>query len=361
MNELKRVYLFGAGFSKPAGLPLATELLAPLLERLNVEEIQDWLRPLQRRLDWLRGQDGSQGSAALNIEEVFHLAHFDIEVLRLQHHLSSVGRGDGPGTAWNGAETIDGWLYNLEEALRDEICIRQSAADMTPISRWAESVGCQDVVLTFNYDTLVEQAIASVGKSWNHTVGASPETGVRVCKLHGSIDWIVAHRNHDFGKCELLFDKQNVNRRNGNTGYVEDDYVLWRCRSIDQLQKWIDNRYLQYVPESAMPARVGIAGLGAYKPLHEIPGLGRVWANGMRSLYEAGKCIVVGFSMSDFDAMAKMQLANVAMIRAQEQNPLEVVVVDPYISDEGKARFRSVFRTVEFVDEAHESFNWDSI
>jgi len=37
-----------------------------------------------------------------------------------------------------------------------------------PINRWAESVDVHDSVLTFNYDTLVERALAGAGKTWNH-------------------------------------------------------------------------------------------------------------------------------------------------------------------------------------------------
>ncbi len=59
----KRVFILGAGFSKQAGMPLATEL-TPLLRRkfeeYNHEEALAWLASLDERINWLnRAGDGT--------------------------------------------------------------------------------------------------------------------------------------------------------------------------------------------------------------------------------------------------------------------------------------------------------------
>lgn len=102
-------------------MPLATELLPLLSQRLEVAEMQEWLDGLRDRLAWLAGCDEKAGESSLNIEQVFHIAHFDIEAHRLRQHLAPVGRWDGPGTPWNAAESIVAWLSHLEDALRDVI------------------------------------------------------------------------------------------------------------------------------------------------------------------------------------------------------------------------------------------------
>ena len=99
-----------------------------------------------------------------------------------------VGRGDGPGTPWNQAEVVAAWLSYLEDALRDVILKKDNESDLTPITRWAQAVNERDVMLTFNYDTLVERSLAGLGKAWNHGTGCENDSGVPVCKLHGSID-----------------------------------------------------------------------------------------------------------------------------------------------------------------------------
>jgi hypothetical protein len=192
-------------------------------------------------------------------------------------------------------------------------------------------------------------------------MGRDSDNGMPVYKLHGSMDWIVAHREESFSKCDLLFDKKNANRSDGKTGHVEDDYRLWRCRTLEQLHNWIEGRDLQMVADGASPRTVGIAGLGAYKELHRIPGLGHVWAHGMRALYQADVAVVVGFSMSDFDAMAQMQFAEVARARARESRPLRVMVVDPFVDQAVKERFQRVFRSVDFITKRHEDFDWSNV
>jgi len=358
MAHPKRVFILGAGFSKAAGMPLATELLPSLVQKLQLGEMRDWLAGMSQRLAWLNGSAHETDSFKLNIEQVFHYAHFDIEVHRLRQHLAPVGRIDGPGTSWNVAESIEAWLSYLEDALRDVILEEEGRANPAPIVRWAETVDASDSVVTFNYDTLVERALSEVGNTWNHATGRESDLGIAVFKLHGSIDWIVAHRSECLSKLDLLFDKQNANRSDQNTGHVEDDCRLWRCRTPDQLQEWLSGRDLQLVCEDASPRTVGIAGLGTYKQLHQIPGLGRVWTRGMRALYEADRAIVVGFSMSDFDAMAQMQFAEVARKRQDESRPLNVTAIDPFASETTKDRFRRVFRTVDFVSSHHETVDW---
>lgn len=364
MTNSTRVFILGAGFSKPAGMPLPTEVLPLIAEELKLDENDDmrtWLDDLRERLVWLSEAEGQADSFAMNVEEVFHYAHFDIEAHRLSQQLEHVGRGDGPETEWNNGESIVASLLCLEEALRDVILKRDNASDLAPIKRWAEGVREGDAILTFNYDTLAERALAALNRPWNHGIESRGDNGVSIFKLHGSIDWIVAHRSESFSKLDLLFDKPNANRLQRDTGSVEDDYRLWRFRSREVQSEWIEGRDLQWVPSSAAPRTIGIAGLGAYKELHRVPGLGPVWVRGMRALYKADLAVVVGFSMSDFDRMAQMQFAEVARARRSEGRPLPLIVIDPFAKEAAKDRFRRVFRFVEFVEKNHETVDWTSL
>ena len=162
----------------------------------------------------------------------------------------------------------------LERDLCDVIIEKEVQAELAPILRWAKTIDPGDSVVTFNYDTLVERGLSEAGKAWNHGTGCESDAGIAVYKLHGSIDWIVAHRSESFSNLDLLFDKENANRSDQNTGHVEDDCRLWRCQTPEQLREWVSGRDLQLVREDASPKTVGIAGLGAYKQLHQIPGLG---------------------------------------------------------------------------------------
>lgn len=360
MMPQKRVFILGAGFSKPANMPLATELLECLKLRLT-NEAREWLNGLTRRVAWLnrppsRKSKSPRHDFSVNIEELFDIAPFDIEAFRLKQHFCKVGREHGSSTPWNTSTRIANHLRQLEDALRDEICERECNANLEPVLKWSNQLTPNDTVLTFNYDTLVERSLNN--KPLQHHFGTNPDTnGLTVCKLHGSIDWIVAHRLTELSpdKFELIFDKPNINRRDGDrdTGHIEEDQRLWRCRTPEALTEWIEGRDLQWVSNGETTREVGIAGLGRHKPLHNIPGLGQIWATGMRALAEADFAVVVGFSMSEFDKMAQIQFAEV--VKDRLTRPLRVAVVDPYIDEFGKRRFRRVFGKMDFVMKPHQS------
>lgn len=360
MSDFKRVFVLGAGFSKSAGMPLATELLPLLVEKVEIDRMAAWLKGFCDRLKWLDGT----GLLDFNIEQVFHNAQSDIEVWLLRQHLSSFGRYDGE-TPHVRSEEIANWLGWLEYFLQDVISECDVKADLSPLTRWADVVDESDAVLTFNYDTLTERSLSAVGKGWSHGFELENRSGIPVFKLHGSIDWMVADRREPFSNLQLLFDKKNHNHSGEVTGFTEEDYRLWRWKSPKKRENWIRCRYLQGLPEGADPRTVGIAGLGQYKPLHRIPGLGVSWTGGMRALYLSDLAVIVGFAMSDFDAFAQLQFAEVARARHKKKRPLRVLVIDPGLDKDEpmKKRFQSVFRdvNVRFEVRKHEEFDWSTL
>jgi len=71
-----------------------------------------------------------------------------------------------------------------------------------------------------------------------------------------------------------------------------------------------------------------------------------------RALHDADVAVIVGFSMSDFDAMAQMQFAEVARDRQNQGRLLPVIAIDPFSTEEAKERFRRVFRSVDLLNAA---------
>ena len=105
-----KAFILGAGFSKQAGLPLATELTELLTAKFRQIKDDDaimWFDCLERRIQRV-SQD-----RAVGIEEVFHYAQFDIEIWKMKQQLCPVGRLNG-NTPWNTAEGIEAILSNME-------------------------------------------------------------------------------------------------------------------------------------------------------------------------------------------------------------------------------------------------------
>jgi len=297
-----KAFILGAGFSKQVGLPLATELTELLTAKFRQIEDDDdaiaWFDNLKRRIRRVN-QDRVVG-----IEEVFHYAQFDVEIWKMKQQLCQVGRLNG-STPRNTAEGIEAILSNMEYDLVEVIYNKQQEAQgaLEKIDRFTEQLTEKDTVITFNYDTLVEDSITGMNKLWNHGL-ETKKGGTTILKMHGSIDWLVCKRG-EADRCKnltLLFQKKDDNRSDssstGSAGESEYDDELARIER-DRLGTWIEGRDIQ----KGSWKSTGIAGLGSYKQLHKLPGSAMVWAEAAKSLHKCDEIFIIGFSFSLFDTM----------------------------------------------------------
>jgi len=329
----KRVFILGVGFSKQAGMPLATEL-TPLLRRkfeeVDHREALEWFAWLDERASWIKNSD-QNSVLSLNIEEIFDFAHFDALIWKMRQQMCPVGRNSGD-TPYSTAEAIETWLSYMEDDLVDIIWDQQQTGieKNDGISRFATILRENDTIVTFNYDTLIEQSISQAKKSWQYGFKTEEGKGTPILKMHGSINWAIVPRDQVgiFGY-PLLFRKEDQNVENTapkSTGEIEYDSVLLQLPD-DKLDSRIKNRILQW---SNKKYSIGIAGLGRYKPLDRIPGSGQVWYNAGRALYQADEIYIVGFSLSPFDTMARLHFAGVMCERAKKKNlPTMIMLIDP--------------------------------
>jgi len=339
----KRVFILGAGFSKPAGMPLSAGLTTVLLHQAQSKaEFRSYIEDLQERLGrFLEKQRAG-------IEEIFDFAEFDCELWRMRHHGCSVGRMDGE-TPFARADSIRRGLRGLGEHLWPALLDLEERASRNLLPGFFQNVTDQDAFITFNYDTLVESALSKRSLRWHYGFDEI-ESGIPVLKVHGSIDWVRVPRGHTVRNGLKLFEKTNVNRGQGVDEHPEDAYVLWRIPDIL-------SRRDEVLPFSS-PKRPAMGGLGRVKPLHEIPGIGFVWSRAFEVIKSAEAIYVIGWSASPYDVMARFHFASVLALR---QIPLSrVVVVDPKVCEQ-ITNYRAIFGEVKAIGECAECVDWDSL
>lgn len=189
-DKTYRLIILGAGFSKPAGLPLAIELFREVRRRvrllLGADNVLE--RDLKSYFTYLQKTENFTGSVeGIDVEKF--LSYLDVE-----HYLELEG-----SDTWSD----DGNLTQLLVRQTIGYVLLERTPKKIPelYKRFASQLTTSDWVLTFNYDTLLEQALEVVGHPFRlfphrfSTVKPGfaevdysiPE--VVLLKMHGSIDW----------------------------------------------------------------------------------------------------------------------------------------------------------------------------
>jgi hypothetical protein len=187
-----RLFFLGAGFSRPAGRPLARDLLDLVLEELARLSGETHLhRSLAAYLTYKEATTGARPDP-IDVEDF--AAYLDY-----QHAFGLLG-SDTWSAEGNRDQFLLRWgigriLYGLTPTVGElpELYLR-----------FAEQLRPRDLVVTFNYDLLLEQSLEGVGLPYRRfpcrysevgvlssTVDSDADSGeVQILKPHGSIDWV---------------------------------------------------------------------------------------------------------------------------------------------------------------------------
>ncbi len=180
-----RLFVLGAGFSAPAGLPLGNRLLESVRRDVRRSfQVADWDGSLEQVIEeWASIHPGK----SIDLERVLAYSH-------RKHYLRL--RGSDEYYA-HGSRSI----VAARKAIQ-QILIRATPIHPPSLYRdFAQRLCPYDVVLTFNYDTLLEQVLDEIGKPYSLTpewwletrpTGQEPRF-IDLLKLHGSIDWYDRH------------------------------------------------------------------------------------------------------------------------------------------------------------------------
>ncbi len=190
MPKTFRILFLGAGFSKPAGLPLGSELFREVRKLLRTKHGLDNFveKDLDRYIRYVEACKGRKLTADSVDYERF-LGFLDVE-----HHLGLKGK--------------DTWSDEGNESqLLVKHAIAQVLHERTPhkppdlYRSFTRRLNASDYVLTFNYDTLLEYALEAEGVPYRlfptRYLDTSPpfdevdnsHEEIILLKLHGSIDW----------------------------------------------------------------------------------------------------------------------------------------------------------------------------
>jgi len=169
-----RLFILGAGFSAEAKIPLTDELLKLAMGKMQVEcsGIYERINSYAQSCFCCNNVDYSKVSLS-------DLCTF-LEFVELREF--------GGGERWSDAGS--------REKLVLRFYLAKTIAERTPREneipeiyiKFAKQLHEKDIVITFNWDCLLEAALTHVGKEYSYS--SFDQEKINICKLHGSVNWI---------------------------------------------------------------------------------------------------------------------------------------------------------------------------
>lgn len=306
MNEPHyRLFVLGAGFSALGGLPLGNGLLERVREDVRASfQFAGWDGPLEKEIgEW----SSLYPAESIDLERVLAYSH-------RKHYLRLIGSD----------EYFEHGSRSIVAARRaiQRILIQATPSDTPPPYRsFAQQLCPRDVVLTFNYDTLLEQALDDVGMPytlspewWLKTdPGKFEPRFVDLLKLHGSIDWYDRHyhdaavrwhaeQGHDVPNRDPIFGPApTVPRERLARGPTEGEFgkhILPRVFRVPNHSEHfpMEERIGSHIVPFILPP--------AYDKLLGNDPILDLWENLHRTQDSYSSIVVIGYSMPPYDSYA---------------------------------------------------------
>lgn len=311
LEDPRRVWILGAGFSRPLGGPLLTDLLSDHM-RYEMElryggDVTPYLSRCETRYVYQLFQRGTVGSlphsrkpfsrAWSNAEEFLvwlddaksdnaSPAAREFEQFR-QREIHDATIAGGPRLVQEIETLTSKQMWQMAKLLlAGETSVFIHSDDLSderwaPYLHWVKNLSCQDTILTFNYDLVVERA--DLQESQQRSLGGNSKvsvwmpgndpsrhtTSTPLLKLHGSSNWIS--------------DAQN-------------DAVISKL-SLDMN------------PFCVPPNSEFVIGIpGRSKRMISGSTLESLWRVAMQRISEATEILIVGYGFPRSDNLAKMRL-----------------------------------------------------
>jgi hypothetical protein len=170
-----RVFILGAGFSAAAGVPLTSELLSKAMQMMKIE-----CDGIFERIDgYARDCFQISENESINYADVgfSELCTF-LEYIELREY------GGGARASDNGSREKVNLRYYLAKTLMK---MTPEGDQIPPLYLdFANELNENDIVLSFNWDLLLERALIQAGKGFTYVYD---EKKIKIYKLHGSVNW----------------------------------------------------------------------------------------------------------------------------------------------------------------------------
>jgi hypothetical protein len=184
----------------------------------------------------------------------------------------------GGGECWSesGCRELLAFKYYLAKTLVESTPVGNALPAI--YKEFASQLREWDVVITFNWDCLLEAALRAVGKPYSYTFD---ENSVKILKLHGSTNWRLP-----------LIDAENSRLKWKSLAGIVSNQIYW-CSELDEFRTWQKQEPLAEVePLLVLP------GMGKSR---EVRRLASLWYKPESIFAFTGDVYVIGLSLTKDD------------------------------------------------------------
>lgn len=325
-----RIFVVGAGFSVHASMPLGEELFALVRETIRARYGSD--NKLEGDLDWYLNYRQSCDGIATN--QPVDYERF-MSSLDLEHYLGLRG-----SDTWSDEGNESQLL--IRNGIQEVIYSRTPSTPTDECLSFCEKLLPHDVILTFNYDTLIEDTLDYLGKPYRLFPNRLKEVGpmsssvdsdaedkeILISKLHGSIDWydklphikereLANHYEHPWESKHPIFkDGSSISSSPLIEGPFDEDDPLQYVYRVDDLSQLIGAQFWTSSPLILSPSSSKILYANPLKSL---------W----RGLQQAGGLNfglgVIGYSLPPYDEYARQALYHLMRNYTEYEYDLEMM------------------------------------
>lgn len=347
---IKKVFILGAGFSAPFGMPLTHELLALVYNiALEKQRFGEGGKPIPYGMaSWLveelKWYFPTENFCHSNLQKGLFPEKFDVEKF-----LSYVYATSAFGEQWD--EQGDQFVSFLRKSMGEAIYKEQVKAFKKGIPEtYQKFIDClkASMVITFNWDTLLETLLDINNKSYSYDFAATYETkDIPIIKLHGSIDWFsnFAYKNENWMEFTPIYRGISGIEKNGE--FIYEEPVLFKAAG----------NLLSYYNKAHMSPRI-IAP--SYDKLSQATMLGDLWRYPWMFLQDKLEVIIIGFSMRPDDYHSRAFIYP-QLVQGSRDGNLRVKVIDYAVDSEKKNTIKKRFAGVENIEFWFEGFNKNSL
>lgn len=298
----KRVFVLGSGFSAAMGLPTLRTLFGEIMKEPDRPGSDDKTEVLYALEVLYPHFDRNMSPPAYPpFEEFLSLA---ITAEDLSHFDTSY------------------WPKKTSSALRlltDYLARKSQDAEKSPLlSKFSNQLTPGDVIITFNWDTLIERALVNLGRPFDLHERKSDR--VTILKLHGSLSWVLVPED------VRLHDPSSVDWLSTNVCCTKDHtyYDVW-----DVLDR------SPFIVPPVVSKRPPAA-----------PFLEDLWREAFNALVEAGPITVIGYSIPPDDLQARTLLRSGIHPHIATNKSCTIIDPDPLI---GSRYFSLISSSITYV------------